>query len=384
MCARRAVRPDDLEPENAPPIVVQPVSGDTLPIGMEDREPDDAGADDFGDLFALSDEAYRDALWYVWRRRVPGAPVERGTSSTPQYVTKLVGPIDLDSIAKQIGGGSFRLCGYRNGRKFIERPLEIDGPRKSHEPEKPAPASAPTAAAGLSAQDVAAIVSAAIERVFARIEQKLTPPPAPAAMGIKDVIEVAKMMRPESAQASPDANVVQSMIGMLKQGIELGATREPGGGTDWAAVIEKAMPLADRFISAIAQRRGVPQRRPAPQGQPVPPSRAEVIPDQPTPAAPVEPVGDEADESVRMAAVVEALARAIDAMGTEGEIEPADFAATAETILLPAELSMLRMTTTDGLMSELSGVSDRFPVFSKPQARAFVDAVLSELRSPTA
>ena len=55
----------------------------------------------------------------------------------------------------------------------------------------------------------------------------------------------------------------------------------------------------------------------------------------------------------------------------------------AETVLLPAELSMLRLTTTEGLMSELAAVADRFPALATPQARAYVDAVLSELRAPS-
>ena len=75
-------------------------------------------------------------------------------------------------------------------------------------------------------------------------------------------------------------------------------------------------------------------------------SVAEVVETVPAPAVEPEP-----EESPRMAAVVDALARAVDAMGTDDDREPADFAATVETILNPVELSMLRLATTDGLGS---------------------------------
>jgi hypothetical protein len=375
MCARRSPRQPDPDPENTPLVVPQPPPPDNLPLGMND-DPEEGGPDDFGDLFALSDESYRDVLWYVWRRRSPGEIITTKTNpNAPIYVAKVIGPIDLDELAKQIGGGSFRLCGYRNGRKFIERPLEIEGPRKSQASERPA---APAAAPIVPGADTSALV-AAIERGFAQLEQRVQPPQAPAAQpfAIKDVIEMAKMLKPDpTPQSSPDANVISSMIGMLKQGIELGATREGSGGTDWAAVIEKAMPLAEKLVSGLAMRRGVPPRRPP--GQPVPASHAEVVQGPPT-----EPEA-EPKESVRMAAVVDSLARAIESMGTENEIEPADFAATVETVLLPAELSMLRLSTTDGLMAELGTVADSFPILAKPQARAFVEAVLTELKAPPA
>jgi hypothetical protein len=381
MCARRARRPSPQDDEQLDPIIVEPPPGQDngLPPGLD--EPDDAGADDFGDFLALADESFRDATWFIWRRAVPGEPVVPGSKGTPKYVCKLVGPIDLDTIAQRVGGGSFRICGYRGTpfRKFIERPFEVDGPRKVHDTER-APAPAPPTN-GSAPADMAAAVTAAIAAGFARLEQKLQPPPAAApAMSFKDLIEAAKLMRPDPVQQeNPNENTINAMMGLIKQGIELGATREPGAGTDWVAVIDKAMPIADKLVSALGQRRGVPPRRP-PQGQPVPPSRAEVI-ETPPPAPEPEPAPE--GVNVRMAAVVDSLARSIEAMGTEREVEPADFAATAETVLLPAELSMLRLATTDSLMAELLQTVDQFPVFKTPQARVFVDAVLSDLRGPT-
>src|SRR5882724_5011020 len=350
--------------ESAPKLVVpEPPPPDELPAGLSDPggDDDENGVEDLGDLLALSDEAYRDAVWYVWRRRTPGESVDRRSNpNAPIYVAKVVGAIDLDDLAKQIGGGSFRLCGFRNGRKFVERPFEVDGPRKVHSVD-PKPAQG---AAAPASQDLAAVLASTLERALDRIEQKLAAAPAPAVNGnaltIKDAIELAKMMRGEP-QGSPDAALVQSYVGILKDGIALGASREAPTGTDWASVVEKSMPLLEKMIGGLLSRRpGVPVRRPAPAPARPGGSHAEVV-HEPAPATPAAVEPEEPGESVRMAAVVDSLARAVDAMGTDDEIEPADFAVTVETILQPAELSMLRLTTTDGLMSELGSVVERFP-----------------------
>lgn len=367
--------------EPAKIVVPEPPPPDDLPVGLDNRGDDEherGVADDLGDLFALSDESYRDVVWYVWRRRIAGEVVDRRSNpNAPIYVAKVVGPIDLDDLAKLIGGGSFRLCGFRAGRKIIERPIEVDGPKKSHAIDL---AAGPAPAAATPPADVAQVVAAAVERVLERIEQRMsanTPPNNNGGMTFKDAIEMAKLMRGEP-QGSPDAALVQSYVGILKEGIALGTQRENPTGTDWGAVVEKSLPLLEKMIGGILTRRPVPVRRAAPPapGQ-RPPSHAEVVQDQPQP-----PADESVGESVRMSAVVDSLARAVEAMGTENEIEPADFAVTVETILDPGELSMLRLTTTDGLMAELARVSERFPSLVTPQARVFVDAVLTALRTP--
>lgn len=364
-------------------VVPSAPPADDAPAGLERPQGDDQpgnGPDDLGDLFALADESYRDAVWYVWRRRLPGDAVDkRSNPNAPIYVAKVVGPVDIDDLAKMTGGGSFRLCGYRGGEKFIERPFEVDGPRKVYPADVKAE---PTAAAPVAAvPDQSQAIAAVIERMFDKLEQKLSTSQQSNGSGnaltVKDAIELAKMMRGEP-QASPDAAVVQTYVGILKDGIALGAQREAAGGTDWAAVLEKGTPLLEKLVTGILTRRQAPPMRRAPGAQPArSASHAEVV-QEPAATAPVDPP---AGESPRMTAVVEGLARAVDEMGTENEIEPADYAATVEHILNPAECSMLRITTTDTLMGELASVADRFPSLATPQARAFVDAVLTALRS---
>ena len=364
-------------------IPAPPPPDDRVPMGFDDGyHGDDGRPDDDGDLAALSDESYRDATWFVYRRRLPGQVVDKGVNpNAPIYVAKMTGALDLEELANLVGGGSFRVVGYRGGSKFTEVPIEIDRPRKAHEsdariitPGQPVPAV-------VSTPDASGARIDRLEAMLGEVLQQLKAPPAPQPMTFADVIQAAKLMQPAPAPTvQPDKAVVDSMVSMLTRGIELGANREGSGGTDWAAIFANATPLIDKLATAVisraAMRRPVAQVRPVPPGRPA--SSAEVI-EVPTPPAASEP-----QESVRMAAVVEALARAIDDMGTDNELDPAGFADSAETILNDAECAMLRMATVDGLMGELSPLVGRFPAFGKPQARTYVEAVLSALKSPAA
>jgi hypothetical protein len=332
--------------------------------------------DEFGELTALTDESYREAQWIVWRRRPPGSSAPRGQVAAT-YLAKFIGPLDLEAIREKVGGGSFRICGYLKGRKFVERPVDFEGPLKVY-PNEPQPVSAPVVQSPAGADQLAAVLTRVMDRLE-HVERIVTHPPAPPAapMTMADVIAAAKMLRPEPAAAPAEA-AIGNMVQLLQQGIELGAQREPREGTDWAAIIEKALPLLEKTVTAALSRRpGQPVRRATPAATPpASGSHAEVVATEP--AAPT-PEG----ESPRMTVVIEALARAIAAMGTETEIDPAGFAETVETVLEPAEAAMLRLGTVDQLMAELEAVADRFPVFRAPQARVFVDAVLKELREPT-
>lgn len=360
-----------------------------------DQYDDPTGAEDaLGDFQTLTEETGRDSYWIVWRRRTPGAVDKNTNPSTPTYVCKILGALDLDELKRTVGGGSFRVCGYTaNGRKFGERSVTFEGPRKLVADDSPPVIPAATVSPVVTVQSAAPASDLVVllQRMDARLDRlertPLAAPVAPPVMSFSDVIEAAKAMKGE--RSDPDANVVSSMVGILQQGIELGKSAVKSGGepagTDWAVVVEKVAPSLERLLGAMLARRPMPaqMRRPMPanpaavQSDKTPSpsgSVAEVIPD--------DQAGDPEPGNVRMAAVVDALARAIDGMGTPEEIEPADFAVTVETILSPLELSTLRIGTTDQLMGELSGLVDRFPALGKAQARPYVDAVLSALRDP--
>ena len=77
-----------------------------------------------------------------------------------------------------------------------------------------------------------------------------------------------------------------------------------------------------------------------------------------------------------MMTAIEALARSI-----ERRDDPADFTASLETILNPIELGWVRSKSADELLAEFGPFRAAYPALATPEARMFVDAVLSELRA---
>lgn len=360
-------------------------AGDPPPAADHDEDDDDAGDTppsapqdfgDIGDVAQLADPTYTDWTWWVYRVKTREEQRSAPRSKSKVVVTKLTGPLDVIEIQKQYGGGVYEFWGFHGGALRIRQTHELDGPRKVwDQPSSVTPS--------VTLQDAAAAPSrtdALLERLLEKLSNPPAPAPAPQSLTdqLTAVVQVAKMLQPP-APASTDQQL-SGMLELFRQGVEMGTKREPGeGGTDWAAIIDKGAPVVEKLVGAMLAGR---PRRPAPppaQRRSQPPSSAEVIADPPPP----EPTEDQS--SPGMAAVVAALARAVDAIGTEDEIPPDDFAATVATVLEPRELSLLCMGSTDQLMAELEAVAHRFPVFapgSNQAARTFVEAVLGVLRSP--
>jgi len=340
---------------------------DTEPLPpIEDLVEDDP---DYGDLLALSDAEYSDATWYVWRQQIPGDPMPRRPyGNAPTYLAMLTGPLNLEAIRQQVGGGFFRVQGWRKKHCFKRFTINFEGPRKEFAVDAvrdPLVTSSVTSPGDPSVQ-------AAILRQLDSIERRLNErtaavtPAAPAKDPVELAIMLAKVIRSgEGVQGSPDKVVVDAMLGMLKEGISLGQGREPDQaprGTDWAAVIEKAMPLVDRVVTAMSARAMQMRYERA--------RSAEVVDE--TQSQPLDAAG------IRMTAVIDALARAV-----ADEIPPEDFADSMIHMLEPQELAMLKITTADQAMADLAGVIKRYPILSTPLAREYIAQVLAELNRPS-
>lgn len=341
-------------------VVVVPDLGEPDEADDEPALPD--ASDELGDILALSDESYREATWYVYRRRDHGAaPRGRSVTNAPVYVAKLVGPLEIEEVRNLVGGGMFKICGYRkrNGRnvKFIERNVEIEGPRKVWDdvPVRPAPNPNATATAAATPG-----VPRELVEILSRIEQRLAntqQTPAVNGFSVKDMLELLRQLQPAPALPA-DVTMMKEMVGMAKDFMQLGAERQPDG-EGWVSVVDKLTPLAERLLSNV--------RRPT---VPMPPPPAPQ-PQHGASSAQVENV------SPRMTAVVESLARAID----EG-LDPSDFAGTVETILNDDECASLKLATAEHVIGELRTLSSRFPIFNTEQAATYVGELLEHLKNP--
>lgn len=341
----------------------------------EDESPEIVDPDrETGDIDALSDASFRDWTWQVYRLRTPDE-MRAGPKATPRlWICKLVGPVDLTSFQRDYGGGSFQFYGYFNGHLRKRVSIDLDGPPKTRPAEPtlaPPPVAGPAVGAAPASQDPALVQLLQkqleyLQRLDARLSQQLTP--ASQAFSIKDVLSIVELVR---GGASPDSGVVKEMVGLIQEGIKLGQSRGEGGGENnvLGTVLEKLVPLGERIVERMGTRRPGPPRPPG-----APASGAAVV--EPTPAAPA-PSRDDA-EAARHVALVDALARAV-----ADRLDPVDFAATVENLLTPQEVALLRLTTTDALMADLEQqATNRYPILATPDARAFVDAVLNELRTP--
>jgi hypothetical protein len=105
-------------------------------------------------------------------------------------------------------------------------------------------------------------------------------------------------------------------------------------------------------------------------------SGAEVI------GEPVVVAGDSIEDQeseARILTMVSSMARAV-----TQEADPIDFADTVERILSAEELFWLKSTTPEKLQEEIRArIGERYPVLATPNARQYLEALLSELRNPT-
>jgi hypothetical protein len=357
---------DPTEPENGEPAPA-PFPTHSEPPNEPPDELDDIG--EVGDIVELSDTRYREWVWWVYRMRSQAELQKEPRARQRVVVTKVVGPLDVLDIQTRFGGGVYEFRGFLGGQLQLRRVFEIEG--RQGVPAPPPPAPPPPAPHPALGELTAALTQ--LREQFARIEAKVA---APTQQGftISDTLKLIAELRAASGGGGESSKaLVKEMFDAVKMGMELRGEVQGGERSTAELLIEKLAPSVERIATAVLTRRQPP---PPPPRRTAPASQAEVVETTPAPqAAPAatEPGG----ENFRIMAAVDAFARAI-----ANEDEPGDFADSLDHILNPAEMAWLAGKSTDELLAELAPVTVRYEVFGTEPARVFIEAVLTELRTP--
>jgi hypothetical protein len=374
MARQRVVVDPDIDPNGTEPDE-----------GLTQAELDQAAA---GDIAMLGDPQFTDYEWSIFRQRTR-AEILANPGPAWEFWTKKVGPLDSTEMQIELGGGTFEFRGYfnngdGNGKVIRRKPIiTFAGPRKPSDPTPP-PAPAATSQSVPAATDPALV--AMLKLMDDRLD-RLERQPAPQGTSLKDLAETMvmldKLRQPSQVADTPDPlATAQGFMDAVRQGIELGQAREPlpadvERGTDWAKILDTAAPILERvFAGAAAARRVQAAPRPAPRA--ATDSHAEVVNDPP-PAPAAEVVTPEMEVArARTMALIDALARAIST-----QVEPTDFAGTVADILTDDELGMMLSGPPEIVIGELTSMQARYPILGTDAAKAYIGAVLNELRSPT-
>jgi hypothetical protein len=274
-------------------------------------------------------------------------------------------------IQNRFGGGRYEFWGFHGGTLQKRKTIELEGPRKSYDPPpSTAPASAPLSPAPLAPASDDRVVRL-IEELTRRVD-KLSADNEPQGVGIsvKDMIALMDLMASRNTQP-PGPSVVKEMVDAVKMGIELGGEAQGGGKRgNLEVILEKLSPVLEKVATAMVTQRPRVMMRPG-----VPPGATAVE----APARVVnEPEPQELDmDQVRMMSAVDSLSRAI----TAG-MDPADFASSLEDILSPEQIHLLKALPEEQVIGTiLAAAGGRYPVLLTEPAKAYMAAVLSELKS---
>jgi hypothetical protein len=352
-------------------------------------EPDER---EIGDLAALSaaDSGWH---WQVHRLKSPDEIAKNRRGKERVWVTAITGAVDLQDFHARHGGGVYEFWGSVGGQLAKKVRLELDGVPKMPAPTDPTPITTTLTGNGSLSRGERALLRT-IRRMEERIERiSRTPVPMPPQHSIKDMIEgiVALDTLRQRAQPASDTGIARELFGAmstaLKQGIELGQSREPlpAGEPEpgWIKVLEVFGPIANRVLDQMAKRRPItpPVARPAspgpaaPTGEPAPVAQ----PPPPSGSSAVVVEDDEAAASIsaaRMMTVIDLLARAI---SEEDEIE--DVADAIDRILPAGELAgILRIPEAAVVEDIAQRAGGQYPQLATPDGRAYVALVLSELK----
>jgi hypothetical protein len=323
------------------------------------------------DILQLAQAAYADWSWYVYRYKSTDEMLRDPRAKIRALVTRIDGALDIMDIQNRFGGGRYEFWGFHGGSLQKRKTIELEGPRKSYDLPL-APVLIPTQ---LSAAPAAPLnderVVRLIEELTRRVD-KLTADSQPQGVGIsvKDMIGLMDLMQSRNTQP-PGPSVVKEMVDAVKMGIELGGEAQGGGKRgNLEVVLEKLSPVLEKVATAIVTQRPRVMMRPG-----VPPGATAVE----APARVVsEPEPQEVDmDQVRMMAAVDSLSRAITA-----EMDPADFASSLEDILSPEQIHLLKALPEDQVIGTiLAAAGGRYPVLLTEPAKAYMAAVLAELKS---
>jgi len=340
----------------------------------------DPAEPEVGDVGELADSRFTEFSWSIYRLRSTEEVTRNPQAGPRSLVTRRVGPIDILEIQREFGGGIYEFWAYLDqndgaGKRLrFKRVYAVDGPRRDVTQPVTLPAPASTAA---DAQ-LAAVLNG-ILRTLERMDTRAAVAPAAVAAAapvmqpfpFAELVQLSKLISDKATPALAGASITE-MMGLVTQGIELGKSTQPGAEqSTMAVVLEKLAPSLERLAATLLSRRPAPppQRRPA--GGPVP-SSAQVV-NEP------EPIEPQTDDQTRMAAAVDALARAV-----IEQTPPDDFAFVLEHSLSREQVAMLRLGSTEQIMGQLadSGATLKYPILATEAAAPYLDSVLTELRAP--
>jgi hypothetical protein len=327
---------------------------------------------DAGDLDHLT-LATPDWRWTVYRKLRPEEKhIFPGQHSV--LLCKLEGPVDLDQIRRDYGGGTYEFWGTIVGQRGLQaKPvISIAGELKpaATTPDKALPAvtvAAQPPTNGMSPELVALLSGQ--QRLLEAINARLAAPARAEGLGIKDLLTLMPLLRPP--EPDPKAQV-NGMLELVKTGIELGTQRDPVETEPGVMIWEKIAPSLERLATAVLTRRpGGPTPRP-------PARTAEATVVEPGGAAPP-PSLDDLERDARLTTLVGGLARAL-AQGDPVQ----DFAETVERILPSEDVFMLKSMAAEDLAKELrERAGERYPALQTEAAQGYIAALLEELRNPT-
>lgn len=351
---RKPARTAAAEPPPPPPPTPYPPMPEVIERATE--PPDDALIDEaLGDLAWLEDDEAQDVVWSVHRVRPDANVGAPGLNRSPgPYICKITGPIDLEQLKSRIGGGTFRVIGKRGQRFYRNVLIELEGPAKLSESERVAEASG-------SSSSAITELNAKVDRLVEQLALRATSSESDSMKTLLAAVELVSKIRPTN-----EGTPIDSAIGILTKGIELGSQRRASGGVDWVSVIDKVGPHLKDVATVLVDSRS---RAPSPAMRAVEPvSPPRIVPTAPTTSAP----------SPRFAVVIEKLAGEL----ARGEAaDPEAIATVADVVLNDDELERLCGNTPAQVCAWLRTAQETYPIFRGEQLEGFVAKVLVALNA---
>jgi hypothetical protein len=325
-----------------------PDAGRTPPGNADAEENGDERAEALGDALDFDDPRYSGARWTLYRLDDDGNPPP-GTR-VGSFLRKLTGPLDLEKIQEQFGGGCYRVIATLPDRTRDWYVFRIDGPPRVQTPPPAAPA--------------AAVGDPLVLRLLARLDEleRRTATPAPTVDpldAMAKMFAVFRSMMPEHSSAS--VGLVDPLLGMFERGYKLGERSE--GGQSIADTLKEIAPTVIGLLQAKPAA-APPPARPKQSG-------AEVIPNAPAKPAPAAVAPAVNSDALVLASV---LSKAI-----ISNQDPADLCVLAEQVLSPEDQDGLDVATPQDVLNSIGvGVVALYPVLEKPEAIAYLQRFLDE------
>lgn len=368
----------------------------------QDSDPDDDGIYDeisaedaaqaeAGTLFSIQGERFANVQWSIHRYRTRSEMAADPSGEKTEWVLDVVGELNGTDLVTQIGGGTFRFYGYvertdsKARRLAYNRLISLAGPRRDFASPPPVAAVAPSSN-GLSRGERVLIRMLRQQELRIQSLERTPAPPVEKASSITELVSALASLDSMRQRGQPVSDtgmakeLFQVMTTAMNQGIELGQAREPAteeGGASVLKIAEVFMPLANRILDRLPQRRPIVTPPPGATSPPPPPSAA-------APTAPPSSVAEvvEDDEqslaTARMMVVVDLLAR-----GASEQADIVDCADSIAEILTDSELAGILNLPDQAIVGDMATrAGARYPVLATESGATYLRAVLTELRIP--